>query len=260
VWREALTIIVRHPLATVVPALFLGALIETPHLIPDSRSFLETTLAFVVESLAFYLYVAYAERLTSEARRSPEPISVLRNLFLAAPVVPIVAFASLAAIALPTAAASLLVVPGIWVMTRWSLFAPVIVSELLGPLAALKRSNELVRGNFELVCNRADTAGGFPRDRARVRPPTAHGGPHSHLSRPRQRDTSLGASRTAQKRTASYHNLRNRTPRTWWFSPFCRIRLALSLVGTMFSRRFTPLMSAQIPAVTCLASSVERWA
>ena len=115
-WREALAIIVRHPLATVVPALFLGALTETPHLIPDSRSFLETTLAFVVESFAFYLYVAYAERLTSEARRSPEPISVLRNLFLAAPVVPIVAFASLAAIALPTAAASLLVVPGIWVI------------------------------------------------------------------------------------------------------------------------------------------------
>ena len=153
-WREALAIIVRHPLATVVPALFLGALIETPHLIPDSRSFLETTLAFVVESLAFYLYVAYAERLTSEARRSPEPISVLRvlrNLFLAAPVVPIVAVASLAAIALPTASASLLVIPGIWVMARWSLFAPVIVSELLGPLAALRRSNELVRGNFELV-------------------------------------------------------------------------------------------------------------
>ena len=153
-WRETLAIIIRHPLATVIPALFLGALTETPYLIPDNRSFLETTLAFVVESLAFYLYVAYAERLTSEARRSPEPISVfkvLRNLFLAAPVVPIVAVASLAAIALPTAAASLLVVPGIWVMTRWSLFAPVIVSELLGPLAALKRSNELVRGNFELV-------------------------------------------------------------------------------------------------------------
>jgi hypothetical protein len=36
-------------------------------------------------------------------------------------------------------------------MARWSLFAPVIVTELLGPLAALRRSNELVRGNFELV-------------------------------------------------------------------------------------------------------------
>jgi len=31
------------------------------------------------------------------------------------------------------------------------LFAPVIVRELLGPLAALRRSNELVRGHFELV-------------------------------------------------------------------------------------------------------------
>ena len=36
-------------------------------------------------------------------------------------------------------------------MTRWSLFAPVIVRERLGPLASLRRSNELARGNFELV-------------------------------------------------------------------------------------------------------------
>jgi hypothetical protein len=154
VWRGALAIVVRHPVAMVAPALFLAPLSEAPYLLPDNRSYLELALLFIVESLAFYLYVAYAERITSEARRSPEPISVLRilrNLLLAAPVVPIVAFASLAAIALPTASASLLVIPGIWIMARWSLFAPVIVTELLGPVAALKRSNELVRGNFELV-------------------------------------------------------------------------------------------------------------
>lgn len=154
VWRQSLAIIVRHPVATVAPALILAPLSEAPHLIPDDRSYLELALVFIVESLAFYLYVAYAERLTSEARRRPEPIAVLRvlrNLLLAAPVVPIVAIASLAAIALPTASASLLVIPGIWVMTRWSLFAPAIVTEHLGPVAALKRSNELVRGNFELV-------------------------------------------------------------------------------------------------------------
>ena len=153
-WRGALAIVVRHPVAMVAPALFLAPLSEAPYLLPDNRSYLELALLFIVESLAFYLYVAYAERITSEARRSPEPISVLRilrNLLLAAPVVPIVAFASLAAIALPTASASLLVIPGIWIMARWSLFAPVIVTELLGPVAALKRSNELVRGNFELV-------------------------------------------------------------------------------------------------------------
>ena len=154
VWRQSLAIIMRHPVATVTPALILAPLSEAPHLLPDDRSYLELALVFILESLAFYLYVAYAERLTSEARRRPGPIAVLRvlrNLLLAAPVVPIVAIASLAAIALPTASASLLVIPGIWVMTRWSLFAPAIVTEHLGPVAALKRSNELVRGNFELV-------------------------------------------------------------------------------------------------------------
>jgi hypothetical protein len=48
-------------------------------------------------------------------------------------------------------AASLLVIPGLWLMTRWSLLAPVVVTEYLGPLAALRRSNQLVRGHFELV-------------------------------------------------------------------------------------------------------------
>src|SRR5215210_3919655 len=36
VWREALAIVLRHPVATVVPALFLGALTETP--LPAPRS------------------------------------------------------------------------------------------------------------------------------------------------------------------------------------------------------------------------------
>ena len=154
VWREALAIVLRHPVATVAPALLLGALTESPYLLPADRPFLEHAGAFLTESLAFYLYVAYAERLTSEARRSPDSISLPRvfiNLVLAAPVVPVVAVASFAAIALPTAAANLLIIPGLWLMTRWSLFAPVIVGERLGPLAALRRSNQLARGHFELV-------------------------------------------------------------------------------------------------------------
>jgi hypothetical protein len=154
VWRETLAIVFHHPIAAIAPALLLGALTETPYLFPDSRSVLQGVLAFLTESFAFYLYVAYAEELTSEARRSSGTIQlprVLRHLLLAAPVVPLVTVASLAAIALPTATASLLVIPGLWLLTRWSLFAPVIVREHLGPLAALGRSNELVRGRFELV-------------------------------------------------------------------------------------------------------------
>jgi hypothetical protein len=154
VWREAFAIVRRHPVATIVPAIYLGALTEMPYLFPDSRSVLQGVLAFLTESLAFYLYVAYAEELTFEAQRSGRFIPlprVLSSLLLAAPVVPLVTVASLAAITLPTAAASVLVIPGLWLLTRWSLFAPVIVREHLGSLAALRRSNELVRGHFELV-------------------------------------------------------------------------------------------------------------
>ena len=154
VWREAFAIIRRHPTATIAPAALLGTLTETPYLLPDSEYVLQDISAFLIEAFAFYLYVAYAEEITIEAQQSTEHIPlrrVLRKLLLAAPVVPLVTVASITAITLPSAAASLLVIPGLWLLTRWSLFAPVIVSERLGPLSALRRSNELVRGHFELV-------------------------------------------------------------------------------------------------------------
>jgi len=136
-----------------LPAAFLGMLVEVPYLFPDSRYVLQDILAFLTQAFAFYLYVAYAEEVTLEAQSAEHiPIrSVLGRLLLATPAVPLVMAASVAAIALPGAAASLLVIPGLWLLTRWSLFAPAIVRERLGPLAALRRSNELVQGNFELV-------------------------------------------------------------------------------------------------------------
>jgi hypothetical protein len=136
-----------------LPAAFLGMLIEVPYLLPDSRYVLQDILAFLTQAFAFYLYIAYAEEVVLEAQSAEHiPLRrVLARLLLAAPVVPLVMLASVAAIALPTAAASLLVIPGLWLLTRWSLFAPAIVRERLGPVAALRRSNELVQGHFELV-------------------------------------------------------------------------------------------------------------
>lgn len=154
VWTETLTIVRRHPVATVAPAMLLGALTEVPYLLPDSEYIIQDILAFLTEAFAFYLYVAYAEELTIEVYQSAEYIPlrrVVHKLLLAAPAVPLVMVASITAITLPSAAASLLVIPGLWLLTRWSLFVPVIVRERLGPLAALRRSNELVRGRFELV-------------------------------------------------------------------------------------------------------------
>jgi hypothetical protein len=153
VWREAGALVCRHPVAAFLPAAFLGTLAEVPYLLPDSEYVVQDILAFLTEAFAFYLYVAYVETVIVEARSAQRiPLrSVLGHLLVAAPVVPLVMAGSVVAITLPTAAASMLVIPGLWLLTRWSLFAPVIVREGLGPLAALRRSSELVRGRFEVV-------------------------------------------------------------------------------------------------------------
>ena len=153
-WLEAGLLIRRHPVATLLPAAFLGMLIEVPYLLPDSRYVLQVILAYLVQAFAFYLYVAYAEQVTLEAQTAEQHLSlsrVLGRLLSAVPDVPLVVAASVAAIALPTVAAGLLAIPGLWVLTRWALFAPAIVREGLGPLAALRRSSWLVEGHFELV-------------------------------------------------------------------------------------------------------------
>ncbi len=128
-------------------------LVEIPYLLKDSQYVVQDILAFLTQAFAFYLYIAYAEEVTLDAQRLEYiPLrSVLRRLLLAAPVVPLVMAASITAIALPTVASSLLVIPGLWLLTRWSLFAPAIVRERLGPLAALRRSYDLVSGHFEVV-------------------------------------------------------------------------------------------------------------
>lgn len=153
VWREAGVLVWRHPLAAFLPAVFLGMLSETPYLLPDSEYVVQDILAFLTEAMVFYLYVAYVERVIGEAQSAEHiPLRiVLRYVLLAAPVVPLVMAGSIFAITLPTAAASVLVIPGLWLLTRWSLFSPVIVREGRGPVAALRRSSELVKGHFEMV-------------------------------------------------------------------------------------------------------------
>jgi hypothetical protein len=155
VWREALAIIRRYPLATIVPAVVLAALASAPYYLLEHSGFAwEEILAFLTAAFAYYLFVAYAEEVAVEAEGGADRITtrgVLRELRQAAPVVPPVIFASVAAITVPSAATGLLVIPGVWLLTRWSLFAPVISRERLRPVEALKRSSRLVRDHFWLV-------------------------------------------------------------------------------------------------------------
>ena len=158
IWREALRIIGRYPLASFFPAAVLGMLGAAPYyFIKGETNIPEELLASLTGAFAFYLYivyVAYAEEVTAEAERGVERITmrgVLHMLRQASPVVPSAMVASVAAIIIPRTATILLVIPGLWLLTRWSLFAPVISRERLGPVEALKRSNEVIRGHFELV-------------------------------------------------------------------------------------------------------------
>ena len=162
VWREALAIIRRYPLATILPAAVLAALADAPYYFLEQSGFAwEELLTFLTAAFAYYLYLAYAEEVAAEAERGADRITtrgVLRELRQAAPVVPPVIVASVLAISVPTAATGLLVIPGVWLLTRWSLFAPAISRERIGPVQALKRSSRLVRDHFWLVCLTATLA------------------------------------------------------------------------------------------------------
>ena len=76
---------------------------------------------------------------------------MLGQLRQAIPVVPTIIIASTIALSTAAVATVLLVLPGLWLLTRWSLFASVVKTERLGPVAALKRSNQLVRDHFWTV-------------------------------------------------------------------------------------------------------------
>src|SRR5215208_5405396 len=151
VWREALAIIRRYPAAVVVPGAVLGALAEAPTYLIADRLLLDQLLTYLAAAFAYYLYLAYAEELTTDYERGRDLIVArgrLARLLDAASFVPRVLVAALVTVSLASAATGLLVVPGMWLYTRWSLSIPVICKEDIGPVASLKRSSALVRGRF----------------------------------------------------------------------------------------------------------------
>jgi hypothetical protein len=183
VWREAASIIRRYPLATVVPAMVLGALAEAFVLIGDSL-LIDETLTNLFTAFDYYLYVAYAEEVVVESAQGVDDISIrggLRKLWQAIPaalrilvaaiVMVVIVLVAIVVLAFAAAAATkigiadivavllfLLLLSSLWLLTRLSLFAPALSRERLGSIAALKRSNELVRGHFWLVFRTATLA------------------------------------------------------------------------------------------------------
>jgi hypothetical protein len=161
VWLVALAIFRRYPLATLVPAAVLGAIGEVPAYLISGRPRLDQSLTLVTAYVAYYLYLGYAEGIVRRVRRGVQGSglrSVLDDLTEAAPFVPSVLVAALISLSMTTIATGLLVIPGVWPYTRWSLVTAVIRGEGVGPLAAMRRSNDLVRGRFWFVFMTATVA------------------------------------------------------------------------------------------------------
>jgi len=161
VWRDALAIIQKYPLATILPAAVLGALAEAPAYLIADHHLLNNALTYLTAAFAYYLYLAYAEGIAEKAEQRMDRIAsrdMLSELRRAMPFVPRVLLAALVTLSLASAAIGLLVVPGVWLFTRWALSTPVICKERLGPVVALRRSNELVGGRFWFVLGTATLA------------------------------------------------------------------------------------------------------
>jgi hypothetical protein len=144
-FRSVFALIARYPFAALLPAVVLGAAADTLQLVEDDL--LASVALGLALALGFELYVGYAELIVVEAERGAPRIRAGRLLRRALPLLPALVAASVIGVTLPLAASGALVIPGLWLATRWSLFAPAISREDLGPIAALRRSSVLVRGS-----------------------------------------------------------------------------------------------------------------
>lgn len=146
--------IARYPLATFVPAAVVGFIGEIPAYLIEDRTWLDFVLTFVGAYFAYYLYLVYAEGIVYDAERGVLRVGLRgldQELLRALRYIPRVFVAASITLIVTTVATGLLVIPGVWLYTGWSLVTPVIRREGLGELGALARSSRLVRGSFWFV-------------------------------------------------------------------------------------------------------------
>jgi hypothetical protein len=103
-------------------------------------------LAWVVQLIATAIYTGFVVRLVQDVRDGRRDMTVGELFSAAAPAIgPLIIFGILSGIAIGIGFV-LLIVPGLILMTIWSVGSPAIVAEACGPIEAFGRSYELVRG------------------------------------------------------------------------------------------------------------------
>src|SRR5215207_7783683 len=103
VWREALAFIRCYPSAVLVPGAVLGAVAGAPAYFIGDALLLDQLLTYLAAAFAYYLYLTYAEELTTDYERGRDLIVArgrLARLLDAASFVPRVLVAALVTVSL----------------------------------------------------------------------------------------------------------------------------------------------------------------
>jgi hypothetical protein len=104
-------------------------------------------LGSIVELFAAFLLQAALVKAVQDVRDGRADLSIGETVSAATPYLWSVAGASILAGIAITIGLALLIVPGLWLITIWSVIVPVIVIERSGALASFGRSRDLVRGH-----------------------------------------------------------------------------------------------------------------
>jgi hypothetical protein len=104
-------------------------------------------LGSIVELFAAFLLQAALVKAVQDVRDGRADLSIGETVSAATPFLWSVAGASILAGIAITIGLALLIVPGLWLITIWSVIVPVIVIERSGALASFGRSRDLVRGH-----------------------------------------------------------------------------------------------------------------
>jgi hypothetical protein len=105
-------------------------------------------LALLVTIVAIFLLQAALVTAVQDVRDGRVDLSVGKTFSAATPFIPSVAAASILAGIVITFGLILFIIPGLALITIWSVIVPVIVLERSGALASFGRSQQLVRGRF----------------------------------------------------------------------------------------------------------------
>ena len=161
VW-DAIAVLRAHPFAALIPSIILGFAAQSAELLSSAITVLGAELLSTLTSAAaLNLYLAYAERLMEEVGRGVDDFTLMNVARLhgkARRILPALVVASFITPALSVSALGLLIIPGLYLLTRWAVVVPVISNEVVGPITALGRSNALVRGSSWQVLRTATLA------------------------------------------------------------------------------------------------------